>query len=141
MSRETYLCTKWHLDPWSRLATIDVGRKLGAPPLLGRRLVPHLIHKVAWAEAYLRTKCHLDPSSCLATIDMNKKLGRGLCPLFGDGGAGSPSNTKSTGPRHTSIPYGILVHPAVWTQRTLAENWGLCTFRAGEARSPSNNVA
>ena len=24
----------------------------------------------------------------------------------------------------TSIPSGILVHPAVWPQRTLAENWG-----------------
>jgi len=30
---EAYLRTKWHLDPCSRLATIDVGRKLGAPPL------------------------------------------------------------------------------------------------------------
>ena len=29
------LRTKWHLDPCSRLATIDVGRKLGDPPLLG----------------------------------------------------------------------------------------------------------
>ena len=27
--------TQWHLDPWSRLATIDMGRKLGAVPLLG----------------------------------------------------------------------------------------------------------
>jgi len=33
---EAYLRTKWHLDPCSRLATIDVGRKLcGAVPLLG----------------------------------------------------------------------------------------------------------
>ena len=37
--------------------------------------------------------------------------------------AGSPSNTKSSGPRPTSIPSGILVHPAVWPQWTLAENW------------------
>ena len=36
--------TNWHLDPCSRLATINVRRKLGALPLLGRRrgLGPHL---------------------------------------------------------------------------------------------------
>ena len=34
---EAYLRTKWHLDPYSRLATIDVGRKLGGfRPFLGR---------------------------------------------------------------------------------------------------------
>jgi len=27
---QAYLHTKWHLDPSSRLATTDVGRKLGA---------------------------------------------------------------------------------------------------------------
>ena len=26
----------------------------------------------------------------------------------------------------------------IWPQRTLAENWGLCTFRGGGAGSPSN---
>jgi len=26
---EAYLRTKWHLDPYSRLATIDMGLKLG----------------------------------------------------------------------------------------------------------------
>ena len=36
----------------------------------------------------------------------------------------SPSNTKSPGPRPTSIPSGILVHLAIWPQRTWAENWG-----------------
>ena len=29
-------------------------------------------------------------------------------------GAGSPSNTKSPWLKHTSIPSGILMHPAVW---------------------------
>jgi len=33
LATEAYLRTKWHLDPCSRLATIDVGQKLGAPPL------------------------------------------------------------------------------------------------------------
>jgi len=30
---EAYLHTKWHLSPSSHLATIDIGRKLGAVPL------------------------------------------------------------------------------------------------------------
>jgi len=50
-----------------RLATIDMGRKLGAVPLLGLGVggwIP-IKHNVAWAEAYLRTKWHLDPSSRL----------------------------------------------------------------------------
>jgi len=36
--------------------------------------------------------------------------------------------TKSPGPRPTSVPSVILIHPAVWPQRTWAENWGLCPF-------------
>jgi len=39
-----YLRTKWHLDLSSRLATIDMGRKLGAVPLWGE-LVPHLTQR------------------------------------------------------------------------------------------------
>jgi len=34
------------------------------------------------------------------------------------GEAGSPSNTMSRGPRPTSAPSGILIHPAVWPQYT-----------------------
>jgi len=34
---EAYLHTKWHLDPSSRLATIDMGLKFGGSvPFLGR---------------------------------------------------------------------------------------------------------
>jgi len=32
---EAFLHTKWHHNPSSRLATGDMGRKLGAVPLLG----------------------------------------------------------------------------------------------------------
>jgi len=40
---EAYLRTNCHFDPSSRLATIDMGRKLGAPPLLVEgELGPHL---------------------------------------------------------------------------------------------------
>ena len=42
------------------------------------------------------------------------KLGRRLHPFWG--GGGSPSNTNSPGLRPTSIPSGILMHPAVWAQ-------------------------
>ena len=69
-----------HLDPSSRLGTIDMGRKLGAvPPFWGRgpgslssTLSPGLRH----------TKCDLDASSHLATIKMGQTLG-GSAPFFG----------------------------------------------------------
>jgi len=32
------------------------------------------------------------------------------------GGAGSPSETMSPGPRPTSVSSGILIHPTVWPQ-------------------------
>jgi len=42
---EAYLHTKWHLDAFSRLAIIKVGRKLGAlSTFWGRELGPHLAH-------------------------------------------------------------------------------------------------
>jgi len=62
---------------------------------------------------------------------MGRKFG-GLCPLFGEGAAGSPSNTKSPGPRPTSIPSGILIYAAIWPQRIGAENWGCAPLGEGE---------
>ena len=59
-----------------------------------------------------------------------KIWGAVLPPL---GRAGFPSNTMSPGPRSTSVPSGILIHPAVWPQQTWAENWGLCPFWGGGA--------
>ena len=61
---------------------------------------------------------------------MDQKEG-GCCAPF-VGGAGFPSNTMWPGPTFTSVPSGILIHPAVWPQQTSAENWGLCfLFREG----------
>jgi len=101
-----------------------MNRKLGAMPILGGNCDP-ILHNVAWADVYLRTKWHPDPFSRLAIIHMGQKLGRGACGVpFFLGIAASPSNTKSPEPRPTSVPSGILVHPAVRPQRTLAENWG-----------------
>jgi len=74
-----------------RLATIDVGRKVGAAVL------------PFWGGA---------AGSPCNTIDMGGKVG--LCPFLG--GAGFPSNTLSPGPRPSSVPSGIFIHPAVWPQ-------------------------
>jgi len=54
----------------------------------------------------------------------------GAVPLFG--GAATPSNTTSPAPRFTSVPRGILIHPAVWPQRTLVENCLLFHFSGGQ---------
>ena len=71
----------------------------------------------------------------LATIGMSRKDGCCCAPF---GGAGSPSNAVWPGPRSTSVPSGILIHPAVWPQRTWAKNWGLYPFWG--AGSPSNTM-
>ena len=68
-----YFRTKWCLRPSSRLAIIDMNRKLGAVPLLGRTCDP-IQYNVTWAEVYLHTKWHLDTSSSLATTDIDQKL-------------------------------------------------------------------
>jgi len=51
----------------------------------------------------------------LPTIDMARKIWRLglLCPFSWEGGAGILSNTMSPGPRPTSTPSGILIHPTV----------------------------
>ena len=72
----------------------------------------------------------------LASIDMGRKLGH--IPFLGE--VGLPSNTMSPGPRPTSVPSGILIHPAIWPQRTWSENWGLCPLFLGGTGSPSNTT-
>ena len=59
---------------------------------------------------------------------MHRKLG--AVPLLG--GAATPSNTTSPGPRFASIPSGILIHPAIWPQQTWAENWEAVHAHLGE---------
>jgi len=65
----------------------------------------------------------------------------GTQPTFGEWRAGSPSNTKSPGPRPISIPCDILIHPAIWLHQIWAEYWGLCLLGGKLAGSPSNSVA
>jgi len=102
----------------NRLATIDMGRKLGGAvlPFWGGELGPHLIQCGLGLGLYLRTKWHLDSPSRLVTTNMVQKL-EGAVPPFGRMGAGSRSHlTLSLGLRPTSIPSGILIYPAAWAQ-------------------------
>jgi len=73
---------------------------------------------------------------------MDQKLGAlPLLGVFGEG-AGSPSNTKLPGLRHTSVPSGILVHPAVWPQE-IGRKLGREGSPFGEAGAgcPSNTMS
>ena len=54
----------------------------------------------------------------LATIDMGRKVGVGAAVSLSVGEVGSPSNTMGPGPRPTSVPSGILIHPTVRLQYT-----------------------
>jgi len=101
-----------HPAVWPQYKWAENWGRLCPPPFWGEELGPHL----AQCGVDIHAKCHLDPSSRLATVDMGQKLWRGLCRLFGEGRAGSPSNTKSTGLRPTFVPSGILIHAAVWPQ-------------------------
>ena len=59
----------------------------------------------------------------LTTIYMGRTVGAAV-PSFFCRGAEYLSHTMSPGPRPTSVPSGILIHPAVWPQQTWAKNWG-----------------
>ena len=131
----SYQVASWSTQPFGHNRHV---LKLGALPLGGWSWVG-IKDIVARAEAYLCTKWHLDPSSRLATIDVGRKLGGALSP-FREGGAGSPSNTMSLGPRPTSLPSGVLIHPAIWPQHIWAEKWGLCPFGGRGAGSPCNTM-
>jgi len=86
---EVYLPTKLHLDPSSRLATTDMGQKLGdAVPLSGGSGSLH--NSVAW----------LRPTSIPS--------GSLIHPAVW------PQQTWAT-----SIPSGLLIHPNVWPVATI----------------------
>jgi len=60
----------------------------------------------------------------LAAIDKGRKVAA-VVPLS-VGGAEFPSITMWPGPRATSVPSGILIHPAVWHNRHGPKSWGCC---------------
>ena len=78
----------------------------------------YIQHNVAWAEAHLCTKSYRDPSSPLATIYMGRKVGGGCCGPVREENWVSPCDIMSPGPRATSLPSGMLIHPTVWPQHT-----------------------
>jgi len=104
------------------MTTIDIGRKEGGLlcPFcgggeLGSRLTQHGLGRGLLQYQVAFTSIHP-----FATIDMGRKLG--AVPFLG--GQLGPHLTTSLGLRPSSIPSGILIHPAIWPQRTWAENWG-----------------
>jgi len=70
--------------------------EFGANPFSGSRDISYTNKNKCSAVAEL--------GNHLVTTDMGQKLG--AVPLFLGGGAGSPSNTMSPGPRTISIPSG-----------------------------------
>jgi len=68
------------------------------------------------------------------------KIGWGWCALF-SGVAGSLSNTKSPGPRPSSIPSGILIHAAILPQHAdMSRKLGAVSLWGGGPGSPSNTM-
>ena len=113
------------------MATTDMGgRKEGAAVPHSLELGPRLgLVKCGLGRGLLPYHA---ASSSIQPFGHNRcgpKTGWG-CAFFW--GAASQSNTKSPGPMPTTIPSGMVVHPAIWPQRTLAEKWGLCLFRGGK---------
>jgi len=108
--------TKWQLDPSSYLATIDIRRKLGAPPFWGGAGSPSNTKSPGLRPTCIPSGILMHPCTRLARSVTGQKLGRGS-PLLGEG-RWVPSNTMSSGTRPTSLPSGILIHPTVWPQYT-----------------------
>jgi len=90
--RPSNLRTKWYVDPSSRLATIDVGRKLGKGlrPLFGEGELSLHLTQCSLGRAFLRTKWHLDP---FGRNSHGPKIGR-LRPLLGRGWVPNPHLTR-----------------------------------------------
>jgi len=125
------------------LTTIEMSRKLGRgipPPFcgMGLGLGPHLTQsRVGWGLPPRQV-----PSWSIDPFGHNKHgpiFWRGLGPLFGER-YGYISNTKSPELRPTSIPSGVLMHPAVCPQKKRAKNCGggFASFFGEGAGSPSN---
>ena len=91
---EAYLHAKFHLDPGSRLATKDMGRKLWGSALFWRGGAGSPSNTKSPCEAYLHTKWHLNSSSHFSH-NYKPKIGR-LYP-FGDGELGPHLTQRGQG--------------------------------------------
>ena len=125
---EVYFRTKWHLRPSSRLATIDMGRKLGAPPapFWGGELSPHL--------AQCGLGRDLDPLSRLATMDIGRKLGDSPSPFGG----------RELGPHLTQCGQGRglpACHVSSWSIQPFGHSAPTSqTGQTGQDRQRSNSI-
>jgi len=111
---ETYIRTKWHVDLSSRLATIDIGRKWGLLcPFRGGGAVGSPSDKCGLGRGL--PPCQVASSSILPFRHNRHGPKMGRCcsaPLLGE--LGPAFNRMWPRPRPTSVPSGILIHPAVW---------------------------
>jgi len=113
---EAYLHVKYHLDPSSRLATINKGGNLWAPPFFGEReRGPHLTKSRGPRTTSIPSVILIHAAMHLAATDVGRKWG--AVPLW-RGRAGSSSNAMWPGPRPTCEPSFILIRPTVWPQYT-----------------------
>jgi len=124
---EAYLRTKWHLDPsvWPQQTWPKI--RGGSVPLGGG--VKLGLHLAQYGPGQGLPPCQV-PSGSIQPFGHNRhgpKIGGCSVPLFGGGRAGFPS-TMSLGPMPTSLPSGILTHPAIWPQQIWAKNWGAVSF-------------
>jgi len=112
-----------------------MGRRIGGLcSLLGRGSLVHILTQSRLGRGLPPNQV---PSWSIQTFGHNKhgpNKGGGSAPFLGRG-PGSPCSIMWPGTRPTSMPSAILIHPAVWPQRTWAENWGLCPFGGGGAGS------
>jgi len=111
-------CSKCHLDSSSRLATSNMGRKLGG------RLCPFFqqgelgLHLAQCGLGRGLPPYHM-ASRCMQPFGHNRYGPKaGGCAPLAEGGARSPSNTIWPGLRPIHMPSFILIRSAVWPQYT-----------------------
>jgi len=90
---EAYVYTKWHLEPRSRLATIDMDRNWGCPVLGEGELAgsPSNTMSLASRPTFLPSGILMHPA--IGHKRYGPRIGEGLCPFRG---GGSPSKTNVT---------------------------------------------
>ena len=101
----------------NRLATIDMGQKLGTVPLLGE-LGPHVTVWHGPSPTFLPSGILVYPA-VWPQQTWAKNWGRATFL-----GGWVPVEHSVVWVRHIFIPSDILIHPAIWPQCTWAENWG-----------------
>jgi len=99
-----------------RLATIDMGRKLGAlPPFWGGRAgFPPNTMSLEWRPTFIPSGTLIHPAIWPQQISAKNW---GTCP-FGRGGTGCPSDTMWPVPRPIGLPSFLFMRPTVWSQYT-----------------------